>query len=847
MRSRATIATPTLLFAVLSSGSVGSAHGSDAFAFSSPIGSVVRKNSHVLPSSQALKSSSLLPRRLAKKEEEEVDVEMDPSVLDPSSYRRRPKILPADQPLHAAKNNDNHSDTSSFSILSWNILLPNSQDNWWCHKMYSPWVPDSARLWGHRQSLIRKRLLACDADIICLQEADGDTFDQDFDFMRAQQQQNSGGVGSGDCVGGSGGGYGHVLHKKFRFRCATFYKKDRFELEQVAHKDRTLVTTLRMRRKFSKDSNDGNCESSTTNSGGDLVGNSSDGRLVHVINCHLTGGAAPERRLRQVHEALDQIRKWKNGAANTLSRQRKAKRPSPKNIANGEDALRDLEEAAVVVCGDFNSDGNTGVRKLLVNGSVDPSWREQQYPAVPLTSKRREQPYSFIDAAELAYASNVCDGDYGENHVGAHGPACRPATYVVPHLASLLLSPININGQDRHDRTEFGHQVAKGLAATLSLQAFGDSEIEDAFESVDLDGNGFIDQDEVQQLLGSVFISLYGQQIEEEKRAFFDGFKDESREAGLTRMQFSDKLLALQRQVEEQSGLELTKGLMDTLGMRSYCENELSAAFRTVDLDGNNSIDEEEIETLLQGVYLATYGERIRREQKKFFGNFNDAMATNGGLKLDQFKERLLALQQELEGGSEGSELVEIKTEADAQRMIDRFTPKLRDALDQMFDYFCSGNDGESLSEDDVAKFLIRVNGQLGRGGTWHHTRAIFEKKREENSSVVLQVGLNRQEWYEVFARELGEGKWWQVVHDIEICGGNLRSNVKHDTQHYQGWLDYIYFDSRRLSCDCVQEALTDAELSRIYQDGDALPNEWHPSDHLPVAAVMSFLKERDR
>ena len=84
MRSRATIATPTLLFAVLSSGSVGSAHGSESFAFSSPIASVVRKNSHVLPSSQALKSSSLLPRRLAKEEEEEVDVEMDPSVLDPS-------------------------------------------------------------------------------------------------------------------------------------------------------------------------------------------------------------------------------------------------------------------------------------------------------------------------------------------------------------------------------------------------------------------------------------------------------------------------------------------------------------------------------------------------------------------------------------------------------------------------------------------------------------------------------------------------------------------------------------------------------------------------------------------
>jgi hypothetical protein len=33
-------------------------------------------------------------------------------------------------------------------------------------------------------------------------------------------------------------------------------------------------------------------------------------------------------------------------------------------------------EASTVVCGDFNSDGNTGVRKLLVDAVVEPAWRE---------------------------------------------------------------------------------------------------------------------------------------------------------------------------------------------------------------------------------------------------------------------------------------------------------------------------------------------------------------------------------------------------------------------------------------------------------------------------------------
>ena len=433
--------------------------------------------------------------------------------------------------------------------------------------MYSPWVPDSARTWKQRQALIRNRLLSSHADIICIQEADGDTFEQDFDFMKQA-------------------GYGHVLHKKFRFRCATFYKQDRLELIKEAHKDRALVTALRFRS--STDDNGREYHQKNTHDDESID-------LVHTINCHLSGGAAPERRIRQVDEVLDQLRKWKNAAANTLAKQQKANRPSPKNIAAAEDAVRSLENAGVELCGDFNSDGNTGVRKLLVEGAVDPSWREQQYPATKLTSKRREQPYSFVDAAELAYASNVCDGDYGEHH-GAHGS--RPATYVVPNLASLLLSPVNIDGKERHDRTEFGHQVAKGLAANLSLQEFCDTEIEDAFERVDLDRNGIIDEDEVKKLLDSVYIALYGKEM----------------------------------------------------------------------------------------------GDRIEREKEKFFGNFSDDenMIVNGGLTLDQFKERLLALRQELEGGREGSELVQINTEADAARMIGRFSPILRQALNKIFEHYSS-------------------------------------------------------------------------------------------------------------------------------------------------------------
>ena len=91
--------------------------------------------------------------------------------------------------------------------------------------------------------------------------------------------------------------------------------------------------------------------------------------------------------------------------------------------------------AGIVVCGDFNSDGNTAVRKLLVDGYVDPNWYEPQYPNLKLTSRRLEHTFGpLVDVYESAYGSNVCDGDYADNVVQSslgHGKSSlpRPATY----------------------------------------------------------------------------------------------------------------------------------------------------------------------------------------------------------------------------------------------------------------------------------------------------------------------------------------------------------------------------------------------------------------------------------
>ena len=62
----------------------------------------------------------------------------------------------------------------SLSVLSYNVLLPNSQDGWWTYKMYNPPLSNEEResiaSWDYRRDLIKERLATVDAGIVCLQE-----------------------------------------------------------------------------------------------------------------------------------------------------------------------------------------------------------------------------------------------------------------------------------------------------------------------------------------------------------------------------------------------------------------------------------------------------------------------------------------------------------------------------------------------------------------------------------------------------------------------------------------------------------------------------------------------------
>gem|GEM_PF-2581723 len=167
--------------------------------------------------------------------------------------------------LEAGSSLDCSSQPGAFSLVSYNILLPNSVRGWWVFKFYQPSVPDEARAWAHRQRLLREGLLGAMADIVCLQEVVPDSFEQDLAFLTEA-------------------GYDHALHRKSELRCATFWRRSRFALaSEPQHKDRSLITSLRTVDEAR--------------------------RLVHVVNVHLKAGPEPARRLRQVFEALEQTQK----------------------------------------------------------------------------------------------------------------------------------------------------------------------------------------------------------------------------------------------------------------------------------------------------------------------------------------------------------------------------------------------------------------------------------------------------------------------------------------------------------------------------------------------------------
>ena len=87
----------------------------------------------------------------------------------------------------------------------------------------------------------------------------------------------------------------------------------------------------------------------------------------------------------------------------------------------------------------------------------------------------------------------------------------------------------------------------------------------------------------------------------------------------------------------------------------------------------------------------------------------------------------------------------------------------------------------------------------------------------------------------------------WQVAYDLDASGISLaefdvgKGAASPPRRHYEAWLDYAYYTANSLRLAGYQESLSEEQARRIYKDGDALPNAWHPSDHIPVGCVFEW------
>ena len=254
--------------------------------------------------------------------------------------------------------------TEGFTLSSYNVLLPNSSDGWWISKYYQSHVPTDQRAWPHRARLTKANVLGTSggADIVCVQETSADSFESDFEFMAEA-------------------GYDHVLHSKFRFRTATFFRRDKFELKSEKHGDRTLVTLLTLKRMSQEATKDGE-------------------RSLFVVNCHLTGGPNADKRLRQVHDACEFMRKEINKMTNS--------KPTAKKGAQAEGKGPEVQvpaPTAVIICGDFNEEGDTGVKKLLTEGLVPANFSTE---GLILTTKVRDARECAINHVNT-YSQHSCE------------------------------------------------------------------------------------------------------------------------------------------------------------------------------------------------------------------------------------------------------------------------------------------------------------------------------------------------------------------------------------------------------------------------------------------------------
>ena len=157
-------------------------------------------------------------------------------------------------------------------------------------------------------------------------------------------------------------------------------------------------------------------------------------------------------------------------------------------------------------------------------------------------------------------------------------------------------------------------------------------------------------------------------------------------------------------------------------------------------------------------------------------------------------------------------------------------TAALVAALDEAFDSLSS--DGHTLTDGEQEAWLVAINGVVGRGSEY---RAAVARRAAHDGGP-----LTRSDFQQIYAEEAAMGKFWGVEHDLRVLRGG-RGMRRPLEPPFTARFDYIYFTSATLRLAAVQEALPPERMRALLAGREILPNAWHASDHLPVAAALAF------
>lgn len=266
---------------------------------------------------------------------------------------------------------DNSPAAEILSIVSYNILC----DRYATASLYG-YTPSSALSWDYRKTLVLREILEHDADILCLQEVDRESFDE---FFRRELSLK---------------GYKGVFWPKSRAKtmseneaklvdgCATFYRATKYHLldKQLIDFANTAINRPDMKGEhdtFNRVMPRDHIAVAT------FLENRLTGSRLMVANAHIFWDPRfADVKLVQVAILLEQLSKFADKWSKLPPCTEKVT-PCPNNDGeNGPMSGTSVDELAtsmeyasgpqipLIICGDLNSAVGTGVYDLLLHGNL---------------------------------------------------------------------------------------------------------------------------------------------------------------------------------------------------------------------------------------------------------------------------------------------------------------------------------------------------------------------------------------------------------------------------------------------------------------------------------------------